>query len=139
MSGLRALLELAADPDDPIRNPAMALDDRLAEVNRRAHLGDARTLQALEDVGVWVGIGAAILVNALDPATIVLTGYYAVVGHHMRSAIERTLRAASSRRTRAAPASSCRSWASVPLFAAGLPRPSSPSSRIPPRFLAAPS
>ena len=93
VSGLRALLELAADPDDPIRNPAMALDDRLAEINRRAHLGDSRTLQALEDVGVWVGIGAAILVNVLNPATIVLTGYYAVVGHHMRTAIERTLRA----------------------------------------------
>lgn len=93
VSGLRALLEMAADPDDPIRNPAMALDDRLAEINRRAHLRDARTLQALEDVGAWVGIGAAILANALNPAAIVLTGYYAAVGHHMRSAIERELRA----------------------------------------------
>ncbi|GAA1438956.1 ROK family transcriptional regulator [Mycobacterium cookii] len=93
VSGLRALLEMAADPDDPIRNPAMALDDRLAEINRRAHLSDARTLQALEDVGAWVGLGAAILANALNPATIVLTGYYAAVGHHMRSAIERELRA----------------------------------------------
>ena len=62
-----APLELSADPDGPIRNPATALDDRLAEVNRRAHLGDARTLQALEDVGVWGRIGAAILVNALIP------------------------------------------------------------------------
>ena len=93
VSGLRALLVMAADPDDPIRNPAMALDDRLAEINRRAHLGDARTLQALEDVGGWVGLGAAILANALNPAAIVLTGYYAAVGHHMRSAIERELRA----------------------------------------------
>jgi predicted NBD/HSP70 family sugar kinase len=93
VSGLRALLELAADPDDPIRNPTTALDDRLAEINRRADLGDARTLQALEDIGMWVGTGAAILVNALNPATIVLTGYYAAVGHHMRSAIERALRA----------------------------------------------
>ena len=93
VSGLRALLELAADPDDPIRNPTMALDDRLAEINRRAGLGDARTLQALEDVATWVGTGAAILVNALNPATIVLTGYYAAVGHHMRTAIEQALRA----------------------------------------------
>lgn len=93
VSGLRALLEMAADPDDPIRNPGMAIDDRLAEINRRAGLRDGRTLQALEDVGAWVGVGAAILANALNPATIVLTGYYAAVGHHMRPAIERELRA----------------------------------------------
>lgn len=93
VSGLRALLELAADPDDPVRNPGMAIDDRLAELNRRAELHDARTLAALEEVGAWVGIGAAVLANALNPATIVLTGYYAAVGHHMRPAIERELRA----------------------------------------------
>lgn len=93
VSGLRALLERAADPDDPIRNPSMDIDDRLAEINRRAGLDDARTLNALEEVGAWVGVGAAILANALNPATIVLTGYYAAVGHHMRPAIERELRA----------------------------------------------
>jgi predicted NBD/HSP70 family sugar kinase len=93
VSGLRALLEKAADLDDPIRDPSMAIDDRLAEINRRADLRDARTLLALEEVGAWVGVGAAILANALNPATIVLTGYYAAVGHHMRPAIERELRA----------------------------------------------
>lgn len=92
VSGLRALLEQAADPDDPIRNPRMDIDDRLAEINRRADVADARTLRALEEVGAWVGVGAAILANALNPATIVLTGYYAAVGHHMRPAIERELR-----------------------------------------------
>ncbi|WP_246060929.1 ROK family transcriptional regulator [Nocardioides dongxiaopingii] len=91
VSGLRALLERAADPDDPIRNPGMAIDDRLCELNRRAGLGDARTLDALEEVGAWVGFGAAMLANALNPATIVLTGYYAAVGHHMQAAIEREL------------------------------------------------
>ena len=91
VSGLRALLELVAEPQDPIRNPSMALDDRLAEINRRADLGDARTLDALEQVGTWVGVGAAILANALNPAAIVLSGYFAAVGHHMRSAVEREL------------------------------------------------
>ncbi len=93
VSGLQALLELAADPDDPIRNATMALDDRLAELNRRADLGDARTLAALDQVGSWVGVGAAVLTNALNPASIVLSGYYAAVGHHMRSAVEKELRA----------------------------------------------
>jgi len=45
--GLPALLDRAADPDDPVRNPALAIDDRLAELNRRADLGDTRTLDAL--------------------------------------------------------------------------------------------
>jgi len=91
--GLRALLDLAADPDDAVRDPAMALDDRLDEINRRASLGDTRTLAALDQVGAWVGVGAAMLANALNPASIVLSGYFAAVGEHMRPAIESRLRA----------------------------------------------
>jgi predicted NBD/HSP70 family sugar kinase len=90
--GLRALLDLAADPDDLVRDPAMAIDDRLAELNRRASLGDTRTLDAMAQVGGWVGVGAAMLANALNPAAIVLSGYFAAVGHHMRPAIESRLR-----------------------------------------------
>ena len=93
VSGLRAVLDLAADPDDPVRDPALGIDDRLAELNRRAALGDTRTLAALEQVGGWVGVGAAVLANALNPATIVLSGYLAAVGEHMRPAIEAALRA----------------------------------------------
>jgi predicted NBD/HSP70 family sugar kinase len=93
VSGLRALLDLAADPDDPVRDPALGIDDRLAELNRRASLGDTRTLAALEQVGAWVGVGAALLANALNPAVIVLSGYFAAVGEHMRPAIEDRLRA----------------------------------------------
>jgi len=91
--GLRALLDLAADPDDAVRDPAMALDDRLDEINRRASLGDTRTLAALDQVGAWVGVGAAMLANALNPASIVLSGYFAAVGEHMRPAIESRLQA----------------------------------------------
>jgi predicted NBD/HSP70 family sugar kinase/DNA-binding transcriptional ArsR family regulator len=90
--GLRALLDLAADPDDQVRDPAMAIDERLAELNRRASLGDTRTLDALAQVGGWLGLGAAMLANALNPAAIVLSGYFAAVGEHMRPAIESRLR-----------------------------------------------
>jgi predicted NBD/HSP70 family sugar kinase len=93
VSGLRAILDLAADPDDPVRDPALGIDDRLAELNRRASLGDARTLAALHQVGSWVGVGTAMLANALNPAAIVLSGYFAAVGEHMRPAIEERLRA----------------------------------------------
>ena len=74
-----------------MRDPALSLDDRLAEINRRADLGDTRTLAALDQVGSWVGIGAAILTNALNPGAIVLSGYFAEVGHRMRPAIEEQL------------------------------------------------
>lgn len=89
--GLRALLDLAADPDDPIRDPALGLEGRLAELNRRAELGDSRTLTALERVGDWVGIGAGLLANVLNPGTIVLSGYFAEVGRWMQPAIEARL------------------------------------------------
>jgi predicted NBD/HSP70 family sugar kinase len=92
VAGLRALLDLAADPDDPVRDPALGIDDRLAELNRRADLGDTRTLDALAQVGGWVGAGAAVLVNALNPAAVVLSGYFAAVGEHMRAAVETRLR-----------------------------------------------
>ncbi len=91
VTGLSALLERVADPDDPVRSPQMAIDDRLEEINRRASLGDPRTLEALEEVGAWLGTGAAILCNVLNPAAVVLSGYYAAVGRHMRSAVEREL------------------------------------------------
>lgn len=89
--GLGALLDLAADPDDLVRNPALALEERLAELNRRADRGDARTVGALDTVGRWVGVGAAMLINVLNPAAIVLSGYFAFVGHHMRATIEAQL------------------------------------------------
>ena len=54
VSGLRALLDAAADPDDPVRDPALALDDRLAEINRRASLGTRAPWAALDSVG---GVG----------------------------------------------------------------------------------
>ena len=93
VAGLRALLDAATDADDPVRDPALALEARLAELNRRADLGDTRTLAALDQVGSWVGVGGAILANALNPAAIVLSGYLAEVGRHLRPAVEAQLEA----------------------------------------------
>ena len=89
--GLRALLDAAADLDDPVRDPALSLDDRLAEIGRRASLGDTRTVAALDQVGGWLGVGAAILTNALNPGAVVLGGYFAGLGPHLRPAMEQRL------------------------------------------------
>jgi predicted NBD/HSP70 family sugar kinase len=89
--GLRALLENAADPEDFVHDPARGLDDRLRELDRRAAVGDHRTRAALDRLGDWIGVGAALLTNALNPSTIVLSGYFADVGPWVREALERRL------------------------------------------------
>ncbi|SDK85497.1 Sugar kinase of the NBD/HSP70 family, may contain an N-terminal HTH domain [Nocardioides sp. YR527] len=91
--GLRALLEAATDPDDPVRDPVLTLEERLATLVERARLADGRTLAALDEVGTWLGTGAAVLVNTLNPGTVVLSGYFAVLGEWLRPAVEARLAA----------------------------------------------
>jgi predicted NBD/HSP70 family sugar kinase len=89
--GLRALLDAATDPDDPVRDPSLTLEDRLGRLADRARRGDSRTLAALHQVGGWLGTGAAALVNALDPGVVVLSGYFAALGQWLRPAVEEQL------------------------------------------------
>lgn len=91
--GLRSLMDAAADPDDPVRDPSAPLEERLGEIDRRARIGDARTVAALDQLGSWVGAGAAVLANALNPGSIVLSGYFAELGTHLRPVIEQQLAA----------------------------------------------
>jgi predicted NBD/HSP70 family sugar kinase len=91
--GLAALLREAADPDDPVHDPARDLEDRLAEVARRADAGDARTLAALHKVGTALGTGAAVLINLFNPRVVVLGGYFAVLGRFLTEPMTAELRA----------------------------------------------
>ena len=91
--GLNRLLDLAADPDDPVRAPDLSLESRMDEINRRARLGDGRTLAALREIGHGLGVGAAMLANALNPGVIVLSGYFAEVGPWLREVVEAELAA----------------------------------------------
>lgn len=86
--GLRALLDAATDPDDPVRDPSLTLEDRLDRLAERARRGDTRTLAALHQVGGWLGTGASALVNALDPGVVVLSGYFAALGEWLRPVVE---------------------------------------------------
>jgi predicted NBD/HSP70 family sugar kinase len=81
--GLAALLRAAADPGDPVRNPARDLETRLAEVAGRAEAGDERTLRAFTAVGTALGAGAAVLINLVNPRVVVLGGYFAVLGRFL--------------------------------------------------------
>ncbi|TWD84772.1 putative NBD/HSP70 family sugar kinase [Kribbella amoyensis] len=90
--GLTALLNKATDPDDPVRDPSLDVEQRLAEITRRAEAGASRTLRALADVGTWLGIGGAILVNVLNPDVLVLGGYFAVLGPWLKEPLENAIR-----------------------------------------------
>ena len=78
--GLNALLTKAATSDDPVRDPSLDVAQRLAEISRRATAGNARTIAALDEIGDWLGRGAAILLNIFNPGVLVLGGYFGAVG-----------------------------------------------------------
>ncbi|GAA1564610.1 ROK family transcriptional regulator [Kribbella karoonensis] len=90
--GLTALLRKATDPDNPVRDPSLDVERRLAAVVERAEAGDVRTLEALTEVGTWLGVGGAILVNILNPAALVLGGYFAVLGPWLEEPLDKALR-----------------------------------------------
>jgi predicted NBD/HSP70 family sugar kinase len=70
--GQRALLRRAGrDPD--------AGPEEVAGLLREAERGDADALAALADVGRWLGLGLAGLVNVFDPQIVVLGGLFAEV------------------------------------------------------------
>jgi len=83
MVGLAALLRMAATPDDPVCDPSLDLEQRLAMLSTRADDGDPRTLDALNLVGEALGLGASILVNVFNPRVLVLGGYFASLGAYL--------------------------------------------------------
>ncbi|GAA0402040.1 transcriptional regulator [Acrocarpospora corrugata] len=77
--GLAALVRMAA-PDHAygvgppvVRDP----EERLAEMEQQRAAGDPRVDAAITEVGRWLGVGAATLVNLFNPRVIVLGGYFA--------------------------------------------------------------
>jgi predicted NBD/HSP70 family sugar kinase len=80
MVGLAALLRQVADADDPVHDPSLDLEARLADVAARAANGDERTLRALARVAEDVALGLGVLVDILNPRAIVLGGYFAQLG-----------------------------------------------------------
>lgn len=89
--GLSALLREVANPADTITDPSVDLEVRLHEIRRRAQVGDGRTLRGLEAIGTSLGLGAAILVDLLNPRVIALGGYFAVLGEYILPAMEAEL------------------------------------------------
>jgi len=93
MVGLAALLRMAATPDDPVCDPSLDLEQRLAVLSGRADDGDPRTLEAIALVGAALGLGASILVNVFNPRVLVLGGYFASLGQYLLAPMLSELRA----------------------------------------------
>ncbi|WP_327589793.1 ROK family protein [Nonomuraea sp. NBC_00507] len=77
--GLDALVRMAT-PDRAYGTGPQVVGDpeeRLAEIEQRRAEGDPRVDAAVAEVGRWLGIGAAMLVNLFNPRVIVLGGYFA--------------------------------------------------------------
>ena len=91
LCGLSALLRLAADPPDLIHDHDRDLDERLAILVDRARAGDRRTRQAFAAVGRWLGHGASMLVNLVNPRVLVFGGYFARVADQLRPHVEAEL------------------------------------------------
>ena len=78
--GLGALLRALAPMDDPVRDPSIDVVQRLEEVRGRLEAGDPLALAAVEQIGDGLVQGCGSLVNIFNPGTIVLGGYFAVLG-----------------------------------------------------------
>jgi predicted NBD/HSP70 family sugar kinase len=82
--GEEALLALAGYPPDGGRAAVEALIGA-------AGAGDPRALEALEEVGRWLGVGIAGLVNLFDPDLVVLGGLFARIHPYVGRQVEAQL------------------------------------------------
>ena len=57
--------------------------ERCAEVLEWAQTGDVTTLAALAEIGTWLGIGAASLINLFNPRVLVLGGYFSQLAEYV--------------------------------------------------------
>ncbi|GGL96523.1 ROK family protein [Nakamurella endophytica] len=67
--------------------PRLDMAQQLGAIRERAGRGDPVVLAALADVGRWIGIGASVLANVLDPEVIILGGYFAELQEWLRPAV----------------------------------------------------
>ena len=91
--GLGALLRAAgagsSGPGPKIASP----EAKVTALVRQAESGDARTLAALSDLGHWVGVGAANIVNIFDPQAIILGGYFRLIARWILPPAREAMRA----------------------------------------------
>lgn len=103
LAGIPALVRQAL-PDFADEPVATDLAPDVDEVVRRAQAGDPRAVAALAGTGRWLGCGAAVLANLVNPEVVILGGYFAPLAPWLTAAMEAEL----VRRTVAPQAGGCR-------------------------------
>ncbi len=58
----------------------------------KANAGDRRTLEAIEEIGRWLGIGIGNLINVFNPELVVLGGFYHPLFPFLEKAVEKGAR-----------------------------------------------
>jgi predicted NBD/HSP70 family sugar kinase len=79
-ANLAAVLRAAAAPGDPLHDPALGVEGRVALLEDRVRRGDQRAVTAVHELGVALGIALSTVVDVLDPDVVVLGGYFAELG-----------------------------------------------------------
>jgi len=59
----------------------------LEELVARAERGDATTLEALDEIGRWLGIGIGNLINSFNPEVVVVGGFYSDLFAYLESSV----------------------------------------------------
>jgi predicted NBD/HSP70 family sugar kinase len=66
---------------------------KIEPIVKRARAGDRDTLDVLDELGRWIGVGAANLANLFDPQVIILGGYFASLADWILPAARQALEA----------------------------------------------
>lgn len=61
----------------------------LEELVARADNGDATTLEALDEIGRWLGIGIGNLINSFNPEVVVVGGFYSDLFAYLEGSVRR--------------------------------------------------
>ncbi len=93
--GLNALLQSARHRPRGDAPP----ERKIEPIVRRARAGDRRTLEVLDELGRWIGVGAANLANVFDPQVIILGGYFAPLADWILPAAREALEQGTLART----------------------------------------
>jgi predicted NBD/HSP70 family sugar kinase len=90
LAGVAGLLR-RANPDTFADGPPIDWEPEVQEVARRARAQDKVALDALAEVGGWLGHGAAVLANLVNPEVIILGGYFVPLAQWLLPAAEEQL------------------------------------------------
>jgi predicted NBD/HSP70 family sugar kinase len=108
LAGVAAILR-RVDPTTADRLGPADLAPRIDEVVRRARARDTAVLDGLAETGAWLGHGASVLANVVNPEVIVLGGYFVPLAPWLLPPAQREL----ERRTLAVEAGGARVVAST--------------------------